>query len=80
MWMVGTAEYHVGRGLAASASTTPAAVKAGKQEIWPPAARLAKMDPDSPPMWKRGITFRQTSAGPSSKLLPSSTALVTSWH
>mmetsp|Transcript_12380 Transcript_12380/g.39847 ORF Transcript_12380/g.39847 Transcript_12380/m.39847 type:complete len:290 (-) Transcript_12380:1633-2502(-) len=79
MWMVGTAEYQVGRGSAAKASTMPAEVKAGKQEIWPPAARLARMDPDRPPMWKRGITFKQTSDGPRSKLLPSITAFATSW-
>eukprot|EP00967_Tisochrysis_lutea_P061215 scaffold78403_cov30-Tisochrysis_lutea.AAC.4 len=79
MWIVGTAEYHVGRGSAASASTIPTALKEAKHEICAPAARLARIDPESPPMWNSGMTLRHMSSGVSWKLLPSSSALRTSW-
>ena len=76
-WIVGTALYHEGGGAAPSAAQKVGAEKGERQLREPPVASVARRDAESPPMWKRGMQLRQTSAAPSCRLAASARPLRT---
>mmetsp|Transcript_4100 Transcript_4100/g.9181 ORF Transcript_4100/g.9181 Transcript_4100/m.9181 type:complete len:211 (+) Transcript_4100:2904-3536(+) len=61
MWIVGTAEYQVGCGSAASAALNFSAEKESRHVTEPPEASVARTDAERPPMWKSGMALRHTS-------------------
>eukprot|EP00964_Phaeocystis_antarctica_P069536 scaffold42267_cov66-Phaeocystis_antarctica.AAC.5 len=61
MWIVGTAEYQVGCGSAASAALNFSAEKESRHVMEPPEASVARTDAERPPMWKSGMALRHTS-------------------
>mmetsp|Transcript_22239 Transcript_22239/g.62389 ORF Transcript_22239/g.62389 Transcript_22239/m.62389 type:complete len:264 (-) Transcript_22239:1307-2098(-) len=63
MWIVGTAEYHVGCGFPPVSSSRKAwASNLGMQVTEPPAATVARIEHERPPMWNSGMAFRQQSS------------------
>ena len=61
MWIVGTAEYQVGCGSAASAALNFSGEKESRHVTEPPEASVARTDAERPPMWKSGMALRHTS-------------------
>ena len=60
MWMVGTAEYQVGRGGVPRAAWKAAGEKGARHATLEPAAHEPSIDAERPPMWKSGMAFKQT--------------------